>query len=154
MLIISTPQNSVPPSAIGWKAQNPAPWGLLIGWAGSYVNERAVPIGWDSAACALWLAARSLCADPTRWRGLRGKSAGRPIESEALLFVEVGDVGWGRCSLKSTKDQKQRAQWHNEGHRRAPENMSGIVEVFVPPAAKNQSDLLQQRQPPLQENII
>lgn len=48
MLIICTPQNSMPPAAIGWRGQNPLLRRLPIGPRGLHANERVADIGRDS----------------------------------------------------------------------------------------------------------
>lgn len=65
MLIICTPQNSVPPAVIGQRGRNPAVCRLPIGPTGLYVNKRVSVIGWDlSEPCCDWL--RALCAQIPR----------------------------------------------------------------------------------------
>lgn len=73
MLIICTPQNSMPPTAIGQKGENPLLCWLPIGSSRLYVNKRVADIGRDlSEGVCDWL--RALCAQiPPDGDGREGK---------------------------------------------------------------------------------
>ncbi len=73
MLIICTPQNSIRPTAIGQRDENPRLCWLPIGSTRHYVNKRVSDIGRDlSEGLCDWL--RALCAQiPPDGKGWEGK---------------------------------------------------------------------------------